>query len=86
MPGDDGKPRYAAEKLIGLYEEEGSRIFSDRADPIRSVFEERCPSRSVEEVLGKCFGEVRLKEALTRVFVTSYEIQLRAPFFSSERA
>ncbi len=87
MPGDDGRPRYAAEELIGLYEEEGSRIFSNRAGPIRSAFEERYPSRGVEEVLGEYFGEVRLKEALTRVFVTSYEIQLRAPFFfRSERA
>jgi uncharacterized protein len=80
MP-DDGKPSNAAEKLIGLYEEEGSRIFSDRAGPIRSVFEERYPYRGVEEALGEYFGEVRLKEALTWVFVTSYEIQLRAPFF-----
>ena len=69
MPGDAGRPRYAAEELIGLYEEEGSRIFSDRAGPIRSAFEERYPSRGVEEVLGEYFGEARLKEALTRVFL-----------------
>jgi patatin-like phospholipase/acyl hydrolase len=87
MPGDDGKPRYTARELIKLYEEEGARIFSGRAGTIKNVFEERYPSEGVEEVLGEYFGEARLKDALTRVFVTSYEIQLRAPFFfRSERA
>lgn len=88
MPDDGGgEPRYRAEDLIGLYEKEGPRIFSDRAGPVRSAFEERYPSRGVEEVLGEYFEETRLKDALTRVFVTSYEIQLRAPFFfRSEKA
>jgi patatin-like phospholipase/acyl hydrolase len=82
MPGNEGsKPRYAAKDLIKLYEEEGARIFSGRAGTIRNFFEERYPSAGVEEVLKEYFGEARLKDALTRVFVTSYEIQLRAPFF-----
>ena len=87
MPGDGGKPRYTARELIELYEEEGSSIFSGRAGTIRNLFEERYPSAGVEEVLERYFGEARLKDALTTVFVTGYEIQLRAPFFfRSERA
>ncbi len=88
MPGDEGgNPRYAAKELIELYEKEGARIFSGRAGTIRNVFEERYPSAGVEEVLEGYFGEVRLRDALTRVFVTSYEIQLRVPFFfRSEKA
>jgi patatin-like phospholipase/acyl hydrolase len=87
MPGDSGKPRYAARDLIELYEDEGASIFSGRAGTIRNLFEERYPSAGVEEVLKEYFGDARLKDALTRVFVTSYEIQLRAPFFfRSERA
>lgn len=87
MPGDGNTPKYTARDLIKLYEEEGAHIFSGRAGTIRNLFEERYPSAGVEEVLKEYFGEVRLKDGLTRIFVTSYEIQLRAPFFfRSERA
>jgi patatin-like phospholipase/acyl hydrolase len=91
LPTDGGKPRYAAEDLIGLYEKEGPRIFSrsvaHRIDSVGGISEEKYPSEGVERVLEEYFSEARLKDALTRVFVTSYEIQLRAPFFfRSERA
>ena len=86
MPGDGGR-RYTAGELIELYENEGASIFSGRAGTIRNLFEERYPSAGVEEVLDRYFGDVRLKDALSTVFVTSYEIQLRVPFFfRSERA
>jgi patatin-like phospholipase/acyl hydrolase len=80
MPGDGGKPRYTAKELIRIYEEQGARIFSHRANSIRGIFEERYPSEGME-VLEDYFGEARLKDALTRVFVTSYDIRLRVPFF-----
>jgi uncharacterized protein len=87
MPGDGGRPRYTASELIELYENEGASIFSGRAGSIRNLYEERYPSAGVEEVLNRYFGDARLKDALSTVFVTSYEIQLRAPFFfRSERA
>jgi uncharacterized protein len=91
MPGDGGKPRYKAEELIELYEKEGPRIFSrpagHRIDSLEGIAEERYPSEGVEQVLAEYFGEARLKDALTRILITSYEIQLRIPFFfSSERA
>ncbi len=92
MPADDAeKPRYRAEELIELYEKEGPRIFSrspaHRARSVGGISEEKYSSDGIEEVLAEYFGEARLKEALTRIFVTSYEIQLRLPFFfRSERA
>jgi hypothetical protein len=85
MPGDDGKPRYTAKELVRLYEEQGARIFSHRANAIGGIFEERYPSEGMEGVLEDYFGEARLKDALTRVFVTSYDIQLRVPFFFRAR-
>jgi uncharacterized protein len=92
LPSDDGGPRYTAKELIELYEKEGSRIFprpvihripilGHRIGSVRNVSEEKYSSEGVEEVLQKYFAEARLKDALTRVFVTSYEIQLRVPFF-----
>ncbi len=92
MPGDGAeKPRYRAEELIELYEKEGPRIFSrppaHRARSVGGISEEKYPSDGIEEVLAEYFGEARLKEARTRIFVTGYEIQLRLPFFfRSERA
>jgi patatin-like phospholipase/acyl hydrolase len=91
MPGNGGKPRYKAEELIELYEKEGLRIFSrpgrHRIDSLEGIAEERYPSEGIEQVLEEYFGEVCLKDALTRVLITSYEIQLRLPFFfRSERA
>jgi uncharacterized protein len=91
MPGDGGKPRYKAEELIELYEKEGPRIFSrpagHRIDSLEGIAEERFPSEGVEQVLAEYFGEARLKDVLTRILITSYEIQLRIPFFfRSERA
>ena len=51
------------------------------------ISEEKHPSEGIEGVLDEYFGTARLKDALTRVLVTAYEIQLRAPFFfRSERA
>lgn len=81
MPGDGGKPRYTAKELIRIYEEQGARIFSHRASSFGGIFEERYPSEGMEGVLEDYFGEARLKDALTRVLVTSYDIQLRVPFF-----
>lgn len=81
MPGDGGKPRYTAKELVGIYEEQGARIFAQRASSMGGIFEERYPSEGMEGVLEDYFGEARLKDALTRVFVTSYDIQLRVPFF-----
>src|SRR3712207_3062225 len=91
MPGDGGKPRYRAEDLISLYEKEGHRIFSrpagHRVDSLEGISEERYPSDGIEQVLAEYFEGVRLKDALTRILVTSYEIQLRIPFFfRSEKA
>ncbi len=91
MPGDGGAPRYSAKDLISLYEKEGHRIFSrpagHRVESLEGVAEERYPSDGIEQVLAEYFEGVRLKEALTRILVTSYEIQLRIPFFfRSEKA
>jgi predicted acylesterase/phospholipase RssA len=84
-PGPDGRPRYTAEEMAGLYEKEGGRIFRTswwrKARSLGSLTEERYPSAGIEEVLRQYFGESRLKDARTEVLVPSYEIERRAPFF-----
>lgn len=87
MPGDDGRPKYSAKQLIGLYEIEGKTIFSNpsslwqRIPAIRNLTEEKYNEAGIESVLDKYFGEAMLRDALTDVIATSYEIERRIPFF-----
>lgn len=87
VPDEKGKPKYSAKQLIGLYEIEGKTIFSSpgslwqRIPTIRNLTEEKYHEAGIESVLEKYFGETMLSEALTDVFVTSYEIERRIPFF-----
>ncbi len=89
VPGPDGKPKYCADELVQLYKEEGPRIFHrptwHRIRSVGGVAEEKYPSKGIEEVLQKYFDKARLKEALTDVLVTSYEIERRTPFFFRSR-
>jgi len=87
IPDKDNKrlPAYCANDLIGLYEDKGNKIFSrnifHRITSINGVIDEKYPSSGIESVLKKCFGTVKLSEALTNVLIPCYEIGLRTPFF-----
>ena len=90
-PEGDGGPQYQATDIVDLYAKEGHRIFSrsiwHRTRAIGTLLDEKYPASGVEEVLKEYFGEARLKEALTDVLVTAYEIEKRSPwFFRSRRA
>ena len=72
-------------------EKEGHRIFDESVwREIKSagnLFDEKYPSDGIEEVLHQFFDPARLKDALTEVLITSYEIERRIPwFFRSSRA
>ena len=85
MPGEDGKPKYTADDGVRLYMGQGHRIFSrstlHKVRSIWSVEAEKYPARGIEAVFGEYYGDARLKDAITPVVVTSYEIERRAPFF-----
>jgi uncharacterized protein len=88
---DPKKPKYKAEDGVRMYEEEGRRIFSRSPwKAVRSfngITDEKYPSEPVEAVLKEYFGDIQLKQALTDVLITSYEIERRFPwFFRSSRA
>jgi patatin-like phospholipase/acyl hydrolase len=87
-PGPDGTPAYTAEEGIAFYVEEGPVVFSRpwyRKIPGWNLIEERYPSGPIDEVLLEYFGDTRLKEALTDVIITSYDIEGRAPYFFKSR-
>ncbi|MBL8165435.1 MAG: patatin-like phospholipase family protein [Anaerolineae bacterium] len=90
-PSEDGGAHYTAEDGVKLYEQEGGRIFDrsiwQRVRSAENLAEPKYPERGVEAVLNEYFGETRLKEALTEVLITSYEIERNIPwFFRSSRA
>jgi predicted acylesterase/phospholipase RssA len=90
-PGRGGKPHHTAQAMVDLYEKDGPKIFArgpwHRITAIGNLLEEKYPSLGVDKVLEAHFGEAMLSQALTRVFVTSYDIETREPyFFKSHRA
>jgi patatin-like phospholipase/acyl hydrolase len=78
-------PAYTAQDAIDLYAKEGPRIFSrsfwHRLFALDNFSEEKYPSTGIESVLAEYFGSARLRDALTDVLVTSYEIERSFPFF-----
>jgi predicted acylesterase/phospholipase RssA len=85
VPKFAGRPVYAAQELVSLFEKEGPRIFS--RSTLRtlltsdSLFWKKYSSQGIEEVLLEYFGDSRLSDAITDVLIPSYEIQRRFPFF-----
>jgi patatin-like phospholipase/acyl hydrolase len=90
-PNENGEPQYSAEEIVELYSGKGKRIFSStilhQLSSAWGLLDEKYPAAEVEEVFEEYFGGARLKDALTNVLVTAFEIELRSPwFFRSSRA
>ncbi len=71
--------------LFDLYASEGPRIF--RRSPwhttvsLFGLVEEKYPADGIDGVLESYFGDTMLADALRDVFVTSYDLESRQPFF-----
>jgi len=90
-PNEKGEPEHRAGEIVDLYSGKGKRIFSSpilhQLSTAWGLLDEKYAAVEVEKVLDEYFGETRLSEALTNVFVTAFEIELRSPwFFRSTRA
>ena len=90
-PGTDGRPRFTAQELAGIYVEEGPSIF--RRSLLKRVFSvegwvaERYEDDGLNAALERYLGDATLSHALTDVLVTAYDIHDRfAFFFRSARA
>jgi len=89
VPGEHGAPRWRAADLLELYRREGEHIFSrsvwQRITSAEGVLDEKYPADGLEAALSKYFGDARLRDALTPVLVTAYELERRKPFFFRSR-
>jgi predicted acylesterase/phospholipase RssA len=85
----DSKPRYRAAEVVELFERESSRIFHRGAlhflDAVGNLRHEKYDDAGARQVLTQYLGEARLKDALTDVLITSYEIRKRTPFLFRSR-
>jgi len=80
--GEDGQPRYNAAQLAELYINEGSTIFPHEIfAKERQLVGPKYPASGRERVLSDKLGAARLKDALTDVIVTAYDIERRSPVF-----
>jgi predicted acylesterase/phospholipase RssA len=81
------QPRYSAQDLARLYVEQGEEIFPRRFINVRQIFDEKYSAEGLERALRSTLGDTKLSEARTRVLVTAYDIETRAPvFFRSAQA
>lgn len=78
-------PAHSAASMVEFYEALGPVIFNkDWKHILRSVnglVHSKYSDKPIENALENFFGNVKLSEAITSVFVPSYELTQRTPFF-----
>lgn len=83
--GAGTNPRWSAQKLADMYVSEGPKIFDPslvrKIETGDGLFKEKYSAKGLEKALEKYMGNARLAEALTKVLITSYDIQSHNPFF-----
>jgi hypothetical protein len=81
----NGRPEYAAREMAELYERHGSTIFARSfwkgVSSVGGLTDERYSVEPLEKLLREYLGDEPLGAALTRVLVSSYDIEVRVPFF-----
>jgi patatin-like phospholipase/acyl hydrolase len=81
-PGTGRQPKHAARDLVDLYVNKGEEIFARSwLTEEEKILVPKYKTFHLEQALMEYLGDARLKDAVTRVTVTSYETERRQPFF-----
>lgn len=84
-PKNPNTARYSMEEIINMYREDGKNIFHEpfleSLTEVDDLLRPKYPSEGREKVAEKYFQDVALEDALTNIFITSYDIELRVPVF-----
>jgi predicted acylesterase/phospholipase RssA len=84
-PHTPARPRYRAEELVALYAEKGKTIFGrsllHRLITLFGLLGSKYAVRGLDRVLHDYLGESRLKDAVTEVLITSYDLESRDSWF-----
>lgn len=87
MPNPENKTvaRYDMEEIINMYRVDGKNIFHEpflqRLTDLDDLLRPKYPFEGKEKVAKKYLQDTALKDALTNIFITSYDIQIRLPVF-----
>jgi patatin-like phospholipase/acyl hydrolase len=85
-PNWDGSSEFAAKDIVELYRNHGSEIFCERLPgPLDELIQAKYGSENRESILKSYLGDTPISAALTGVFITSYDIELRIPVFFVSR-
>jgi hypothetical protein len=81
----DGTPRYSPADMLELYTQHGQTIFQQSfwrsVRTVSGLINEKYPHEPLEELLVQYLGDIPLGAALTKVLISSYNIEQRSPFF-----
>lgn len=84
-PDNPNTARYSMEDIINMYREDGKNIFHEpfleSLTEVDDLLRPKYSSKGRQKVAEKYFKDVALKDALTNIFITSYDIELRVPVF-----
>jgi patatin-like phospholipase/acyl hydrolase len=84
-PASPARPRYRADDLVQLYTEQGQVIF--RRSLLRwlttlgGLFASKFTVKGLDATLRTYFGETRLKDAVSEVVITAYDLESRDSWF-----
>lgn len=91
-PGPRGKPMYSAEDVVNMYLEHGKDMFHRSAKYAKAsqngLTKPKYPAKSVASTIGGFLDQherATLRDALTNVMVTAWDVNIRKPIFFVKR-
>jgi uncharacterized protein len=89
-PSQPENSDFTAEELVEMYRDNGHRIFYEpfieRFTKADDIVRPKYDSDGRDAVLTEYFGDTPILKALTEVFLTSYDIELRVPIFFTSKS
>jgi patatin-like phospholipase/acyl hydrolase len=90
VPDAHGRPRYTADELIGLYEDDAGRIFDSSIwhwlRALGGLIDEKYEATGLEAALAEVFGSVPLADAIRPALIPVYDIDRDRPYFFRSHA
>ncbi|PSN58280.1 Patatin-like protein 2 [Blattella germanica] len=83
MKNNQGTPRYTAEDLVQMYRKHGSEIFYTNFfwSKWSYIHGAQYDEKNIEKVLNEYFGNEIMKNTLSKLLITSYDMYNNEPFF-----
>ncbi|MEG4171301.1 MULTISPECIES: patatin-like phospholipase family protein [unclassified Microcoleus] len=76
------EPEYTAAELVNFYRQYGEKVFNQNIPlSFDDLLQPKHNPQGKQAVLKALLGEAKVEEALREIFITSYDIELRAPIF-----